>query len=530
MKTIIRFNVRQIIAMPVVIVCFLAILLGFVMYSVITYASGIKCINFVIQFDYFTYLELVLTLIVFCYGVYVYQYSSTVEEMSLFSRAQIQVGRMISVLLVSLSFCLFPASFVVISAIISRSDARFTLDALLYTTIRWLLLLGGAEILAMISSFFLKTKAAYILCVPSTIVLSYLNKGLFAVLSSRHADELSAFFSMQRMGIGSIMIDYATPRIDLFLVVKLLYVIIGIAIVLLLVWMILAPQKKRSVFAFILLLALESGCIWGWFQLYPQQYQYKEKLYEMPVCSQDIRIKEYSGEIILGELTKFHCKVYFHPTRENEVMLRLDECFTIDEITYGQEPLTYRRSGDYIEIDLPENLSEDVALLLDYHGRIYYASAVGTINIFATRTSAALPARFAFLPIIDEDIGEKRYNLMIRASNTLISNLDVTPIERDLYSVKGNACSCSLFSGYLTQFEMDGITFYRAKYNQITDYEEVYRNALQYRWFDPYASALRDDEYKTPKKVFMIYSLYGVIGFPIVYDEYMLLNYGYPTS
>ena len=29
-----------------------------------------------------------------------------------------------------------------------------------------------------------------------------------------------------------------------------------------------------------------------------------------------------------------------------------------------------------------------------------------------------------------------------------------------------------------------------------------------------------------PEKAFLIYDLYGVVGFPVVYDGYILLNYG----
>ena len=117
----------------------------------------------------------------------------------------------------------------------------------------------------------------------------------------------------------------------------------------------------------------------------------------------------------------------------------------------------------------------------------------------------------------------------IMSANTVISNLNVDQ-EDALYRLSGKAASICIFSGFLTEYEQDGITVYRSKYNYATDYNTVLSNGLaSANYMDPYKFEIRDDGFSKPDKAFLIYDLYGVLGIPVVYEDYILLNYGFTS-
>ena len=81
---------------------------------------------------------------------------------------------------------------------------------------------------------------------------------------------------------------------------------------------------------------------------------------------------------------------------------------------------------------------------------------------------------------------------------------------------------------FLTEYQKDGSIVYRAKYNQITDYDKVLeRHVNQSRFvFDRQKAEVVEGDITLMPKMFLIYCNYGTGGFAIPYDDYILISYG----
>ena len=70
--------------------------------------------------------------------------------------------------------------------------------------------------------------------------------------------------------------------------------------------------------------------------------------------------------------------------------------------------------------------------------------------------------------------------------------------------------------------------FFCAQY-KLTDYNKIYGNATEYPYLDPYTGETIDESFGTRPVAFLIYDLYGVLGLPVVYQDYWIMNYGFPV-
>lgn len=531
MRKMVRFNIRQLLRTPFVVFCAVCILLGFIAFQILLTVMNTSFINYLAAFDSFAFFELPFILVLFCAVVYAARLPDEVERACLFSKAQARLARLLAILVVSLLLCVIPFAYVCVNAVLAHTGFVFTVSAAIYAVLRWVMLIGATEMLAFFFVLVVPTKAAYLFCIPTMLLLSVLNVDLLRAVyhgSEETLKRLSEFFSMHRPFVMGEIVDYAGARIDGFFLTKVVCVLVGIAVVVCLTWAVSARKKKLPVFALAATLLLECGCVWLWSARYPTVYDYREKLYAVDAAPQAATVSAYTGALRFGERTTVQCAVTVDPAQQKSVRFRLDACFALDEMRCGDEQLSYTREGDSLTVELPADVSAPVELSFRYHGRIYYISDIGTVSLYATRQSAALPARFALLPVIDGDQSAKAYDLTVDAGNTLVSNLEVEPLSRTRFRVSGTAATCSLFSGYLTQFERDGIVFYCAKYNR-TDYEHRYLTVREYNGIDAF-SGERLEECPEAEKVFMIYGCYGVSNQPIVYDGYWLVNYGFSSN
>lgn len=83
--------------------------------------------------------------------------------------------------------------------------------------------------------------------------------------------------------------------------------------------------------------------------------------------------------------------------------------------------------------------------------------------------------------------------------------------------------------GYFTSFTVNETTVYRAKYNKVTNYREVFSSAFKYSHFDPYTGEKSELPLSNKPTVLLIYDLYGVLGYPVQYNDYWIMNYGFPV-
>lgn len=528
MWNLFKFYTKRILFSPFYWVSFSGILICFLCFKGLLFISSIHFINYVAELECYTYFELLLLAIPFCIAVYYLRESISLEISCLFSKSQIYVCKCISIIFTTLLFNAIPIVFIIIAAISEGTDLLFTASALIYFIMRWSMLIITAQSIASFFTCISPSPIVYILCVPTTILFSHLNQSLFFVLGIK-SDLIVSFFSMQKLFVNAMDIDYSGARVDLFLTCKELYVVVGASIVLAVLYLFFSSQKRKGIFLLGCLIILQTCIISLWAYLYPRVYTSDEKIYCTDYPEQISRISSYSGKVTLDEICSVNCDIEVNSLGQDRVVFRLDECFKLDFVKHEGKNLDHFREGDYITVFVPV-INEPFILTFKYSGRVYYLSDIYSVNIFSTRYCSALPARFAFIPIIDGEYSSKKYIFEVTAHNTLISNLAVKQLNSTSYSVSGEAVTCSLFSGYFDSYEENGITFYRARYNQITDYASVYKKSLEYRIFDPFKSELADRTYPKPDKVFLIYGMYGAAGFPIVYDDYVLLNYGYVFS
>jgi len=385
-----------------------------------------------------------------------------------------------------------------------------------------------SETLGFLIGTLRKNTYVYLLAAPFSIIFSHLNEYfLFLFFKEDKLIAISNLLSLQEPLIHGVDIDYSGARVDLLFAMKCVFTLIFTLLIV--VVTIIVAQKR---FAFNTVIALCSCLIvlpvLGrlYVSIFPKVYSYEDKLYITDDRSAGYMILSYEGDIRLSEYSDFKCIVTVKKGI-GDLTLRLDETLKIHELTLEGRKIKYIRSGDFIVIpenEIPNMNSFSVGLL--YGGRVQYRSDVDSINIYTSWFSSALPPNFAFIPIVDGDLSEKDYNFSVKCANALISNLTVE--AGDVYTVSGRSNTFCLFCGFLTQFEKEGIIFYRAKYNKATDYWVEYQSALTRYSFDPYTCEFENLSTK-PRKVFMIYYLYGIFGYPVVFDDYIMLNYGYPS-
>jgi hypothetical protein len=385
-----------------------------------------------------------------------------------------------------------------------------------------------------LSGFLLKKHFVYILAAPFSILFSYLNTIIFSWFGGNDGIAIiSELVSIQKPFMTAIDIDYVGAKVDLLFIIQSCAALLFVALLFCIIG--IAAKKLNSVKIIILTLICTTMLITLssiYIKLFPTQYTFEDKLYVIEFPEQSFTISSYSGNIILSEYGRYECIVdvsSFDVNIARALTFRLDECFCISDITLAGNEISYAREGDYIMIqagDIPN--VESFQLMFSYNGRVQYISDIDGVNIFTSYFASALPSNFAFLPIIDGDMSVKTYDFTVESRNTLISNIDTAQVEGSKYRLSGESNSLCLFSGFLTEFVSDGIVFYRTKYNQETNYLNEYRDSLSRNYFDPYKGTIKEGSYPTPKKVFMIYDLYGVLGFPVVYGDYVMLNYGFP--
>ncbi len=522
MKHLLRFHLKQILKLPFFWVSFWVTGLGLGAFLFLLSGNN-TFINYVTEYGAFTYFEPIILIVSYGFTVYYLKMETALEAICLYTKAEIYIGKTLAIMLDSLLLCTFAVLYVCINAIVQKTGLLFTITALFHMCFLWTMMILSAESAASFICHCVKGAAAYVLCIPVTVFFSFMNRFVFFPFSSKgEASRLSAFFSIQNPFIYGANIEYAGARMDLFHIAKFFYVAVGAAVILCLLFLLLSHKKKIAAAIFSVLSLLEICCILLWLWAFPQPYDADKKLFVSTDISQGSEILGYSGNISLGEYCSVKCSVSLEPHGQENIRFRLDQCFTIGSLRVDKEELSFERDGDYVVVSLPDNMEDQIQLDFHYTGRIYYVSNVDVVSLYASRYSAALPARFALLPALDGDSANKQYDLTVTAHNTLVSNLDVDAISRNVYHVNGVSNTCSLFMGYIEEYEEDGVLFYHAKYNRLTDYRTLYAGTLNRKRLDAFTGEISEANVAKPKKVFLLYSHYKNPGFPIQYDDYLL--------
>jgi len=494
---------------------------------------GLKPINFSAVISSLEYLEVGLFVMAFCHAMYCSQQTCLLEEICFIPRSTVVMCKLAASTIATSTVCLIPCGFILFSAVRQGTDLVFTLNTLCFTLIRWLVLLLTANTYGFFFGHFIKKIYAYIFAAPLAILSSYFNapfiENFFSFRSSTPRI-ISELLSVCESHPATAAMDYPSSRVDLYFLLDALFlVLISMALIWLLNVIVSKRFSLRKAVMGVVLIGSTVLTVSVYVSLAPVEYQYDEKLYLESYEEQPYEITGYEGDFALSEFSVFSGNFTVRPTGNQTpetLTIKLDGCFVVDELTSKNGPVAFTRSGDYLTLEAP---AEPTTFQIKYHGRVYYYSDTGCVNLFTSWLSAALPPNFAFVPLIEGDLGTKNYDIRVSSANTVISNVDIVP-EGSLYHLNGQASSICIFSGFLTECELDGITVYRTKYNFVTDYSAVLQGALSGGYYldpyDPRKLEIKEDGFSKPDKAFLIYDLYGVLGFPVVYGDYILLNYG----
>ena len=530
-RILLKLNLKIILKSPVFYFIISIITAGNLALTLLFKANKImKFINFIFLFNNLSYMDYVMFALLFCFAMFHAQKKTTLENVCFVPRYKSLVYKFLSLILISLWLCVLPALFVIINGIIENTGIGYILLCLLYVLIRWLMIIFVAQSLGFVTGCLISGVYAYLFAIPFTILFTNLNENIFSILFKYDYENIykfSYFFSVMRSFVNGVDIEYRGPVVNAELIAKFFSCLLVAAAAIFFIKMISDRKIKIvSVFMFVLSMSALGVMCAVYLNLFPVRYEDTEKLYILDYKQQPYEITSYSGDINLKEWSDYSISVGIKKTGEADgLTLRLDQSMKIKSLDIDGKDVDYKRFGDILEIDCNK---EEFTLNLSCGGRISYVNNVNSTNIYTSYISCALPPEFAFLPKIDGDKSKKQYDLSVKSNNTLISNLDFNK-ENGVYKLSGSSQNMCLFSGFLTQTEIDGITFYHAKYNVTTDYYEVYNiyRENSNMIFDPERNEIVKEKWPQKPKVFMIAYMYGTAGFAVPYDDYVMINYGF---
>ena len=542
-----KFNMKVILRSPIFLFYLAFLLLSFLLFVIAAILDPlVNYINYAIGLRDMEYYGVGMLTASFCVAAYFAQRNTILEDTCLIPPVHTHLARFFALAFSSHFILIILIIFVAIMSVIQKTDILFSISTFAATGFRWSITIFLGESIGYLAGLLCNRFYIYLLAAPCACVFGMPNRYLFSLLfrdSDRLQSILSGILSTQSPFPSGMALDYVGSQLDTFFAAGVLFKYLLSALVLFLIclgaWCL---RGKRSVHFLRKWCAGTIGvCIclaasaFLYVEKFPLRYSATEKLY-MPIEEKSWgTISTISGEIDLGQICKVTCNVLLDNVTSSVVTVRLDDSFKDLQILHDGEPVRYTRNGDTITIYV-DNVSQEKQIPLDfvYKGYVYYLSDTNNIDIFASKMAAALPPGFAFLPQAD-DGNPICYDLDVSSGNTVISNLNIENVEQShCYKIHGTSSSICIFSGFLSEQRIGESICYRAKYNVRTDYAALYEKMFTLGAFIDARNGIvemknQDMDFRNPQKVFLIFYFYDTGGFPICYDDYVLMNYGYVT-
>lgn len=542
-----KFNLKVILRSPIFLFYVAFLLLSFLLFVIAAVLDPlVNYINYAISLRDMEYYGVGMLTASFCVAAYFAQRNTILEDTCLIPLVHTHLARFFALAFSSHFILIILIIYVAIMSVIQKTDILFSISTFAATGFRWSITIFLGESIGYLAGLLCNRFYIYLLAAPCACVFGMPNRYLFSLLfrnSDRLQSILSGILSTQSPFPSGMALDYVGSQPDTFFVAGVLFKYLLSALVLFMICIVAwYPRGKKSVYFLRKWCAGTIGvCIclaasaFLYVEKFPLRYSATEKLY-MPIEEKSWgTISTISGEIDLGQICKVTCNVLLDNVTSSVVTVRLDDSFKDLQILHDGEPVRYTRNGDTITIYV-ENVSQEKQIPLDfvYKGYVYYLSDTNNIDIFTSKMAAALPPGFAFLPQAD-DGKPICYDLDVSSGNTVISNLNIENVEQShCYKIHGTSSSICIFSGFLSEQRVGESICYRAKYNVRTDYAALYEKMFTLGAFIDARNGIvemknQDMDFRNPQKVFLIFYFYDTGGFPICYDDYVLMNYGYVT-
>lgn len=542
-----KFNLKVVLRSPIFLFYLAFLLLSFLLFVIAAVLDPlVNYINYAIGLRDMEYYGVGMLTASFCVAAYFAQRNTILEDTCLIPPVHTHLTRFFALAFSSHFILIILIIYVAIMSVIQKTDILFSISTFAATGFRWSITIFLGESIGYLAGLLCNRFYIYLLAAPFACVFGMPNRYLLSLLfrdSDRLQSILSGILSTQSPFPNGMALDYVGSQLDTFFAAGVLFKYLLSALVLFLICLVAwCLRGKGSVHFLRKWCAGTIGvciCIAAsaflYVEKFPLRYSATEKLY-MPIEEKAWgTINTISGEIDLGQICKVTCNVLLDNVTSSVVTVRLDDSFKDLQILHDGEPVRYTRNGDTITIYV-DNVSQEKQIPLDfvYKGYVYYLSDTNNIDIFASKMAAALPPGFAFLPQAD-DGNPICYDLDVSSGNTVISNLNIENVEQShCYKIHGTSSSICIFSGFLSEQRIGESVCYRAKYNVRTDYAALYEKMFTLGAFIDARNGIvemknQDMDFRNPQKVFLIFYFYDTGGFPICYDDYVLMNYGYVT-
>ena len=534
-KKLLKLNFKVIFRSPIFYLIHAAVILGFLSYIVELPFNPVQdYTNYYITVSGMPYVEIILFIVSFIAAVYFTHKKTTLETCCFISVRYIYTSKLVAAAISFSTLCFIPIIYISISALVEKSTFMLYMLEVGFIILKYLSIILPAVVLGTLIGYIIRPFYSYVFAIPLAAIFSTLFKETIFQCFGHYTEQSYQIYhllTMNTMYSEGIPVEYRGPELDILFFIKILMSLIVCIIFILVLWQILCGKFRiLSVIGILICIGAYAGFSALFIKYHPVSYDDLEKLYILDYEQQPYEIMSYSGNINLKEWSDYSINVGIKKTGvADSVTLRLDESMNIKSLDIDGKNVEYKRKGDILEIfNCPDS---DFTLNHSCKGRILYVNDLKSINIYTSNMSCALPPDFAFLPKIDGDKSKKQYDLNVKSKNTLISNLDFKK-EDGVYKLSGNSSNACFFSGFLTQTEINGVTFYHAscskKLQKSFDAYDARINSEKITCFNPETYDFEAYNGEKKSKVFMIYYLYGNNNFFVFYDDYMMYNYGYP--
>ena len=510
---------------------YIAFIASFFLLYIIVFdiANTAVFISYAYLLQYMTYLETALlaaSFCVSCYYVRMINQKDPSEEIPIveYIERYVEIGTHMLVV------CLLPIGYIVISAFIEKTQLIYVFSTFIVIVGRWVGIILIAHSVSYMCANLMKSCYVYSFVVPLTIVFTCFNEIIInrIPIDEDSKTKVAELLSLNRLFVSGMELDFTGLRINRLFIWKSLTVFFTSLLFLWITVLIKCKGKKQVIIidAFlamcIIASAIQYNCV------FPKKYDSIEKIFPKKV-TRSYYIESYSGEISLNSKSVFKNIVVClcNPQKEKSIILRLDESFSVKRILCLDSELEFERRGDFLLINLMDYEKENVVLSFDYAGEVSYYSETCNLDIFTEPFSTSLPPRFAFLPTIDDE-REAYYSISIKSYNQILSNLKVDK-QDNIYSLSGYSNVVCVYSGYFKEITKHEMSIYCAKYNKQTNYDNVFDLYLSLPLKDQYNMVFEESmtDAVPITKIFFIYYFYGTNGFPVKYDDFIIMNYGY---
>lgn len=477
------------------------------------------------NFDRMAYIEIVLYLMLFCVAMFFAKKESKLEDVCFVPREQTYFARLVALLLCSAVYLLLPIAHLIIGAIRQGIGGSYLLRSLLLAVVRWGMIIVLAQTIGYLVGYIARSVYAYLFSIPFTILQGFANTYMFEKLFGLGEDSaVSHLLSLQRYYLHGGDISFRGPQLDALFLVKALFIISGFLCLISILRMICRKSVRSGTTAVaVVSIACIIGCGIAFFALHPNSYSKWQKLYAVS-SPQSFTVTGCRGTVSLDEWSQYCVTLDICALGDADtVTLRLDESMRIRSLIVDGALAEYERQGDLLTLHCGVG---DHSVTISAIGRVSYANDNVVVDIYTSYSGCALPSTLAFLPKIDGNDDTVEYELTVCSRNPLVSNLEFSQ-DGNTYIVRGTAKTICFYAGYFTSFELNGVTVYCPAYAEQADIVSHYELACMSgkSHIDPTTGELTKEPWEVRDRAIIYDGGYDALGFPIVYDDYVLLAY-----